>query len=807
MDSPGQAKFSDPATSVPRWAPLLEAACLFVILFLLLQHLFDRSVFVVFQARDLDRAQRLASGEAIFFGPETTGGGHLPGSFYYLLLALPLKLGLGWVGAWRLEMSMAAAGGAVLWWFMRSHFGIAAAWITLASVMTSDFMHANLLIFENSSYIPLFVVASLISLCCAFAQAPERKKGRAWILACLSCGLGVQVHFTIAFVLLAGIALQLGAARFGVRPISRKSFASGILIFAVTLLPYGCWLSLEKLSIPIGQAASSFTGESALGWIALLHLVKRLPRLYLAREYLRNALLSLVPLGAFLALGLLAIVERVDGGMARKDVETPRADFIESCSAVLLVVSIVAFVPCLFIVQRSFNRYGVVFILAASLLVGVRVGRYERSMGRSFGVPAAAGIIAFLAWDLIWFGPPGAQVLKAPAILFVGITGLLFASLVRRASPEKPPLALLLAIGVLPGLISLRCYDERVAFGRFVEGREKNLATTFGEFEAMSREIYLSTGWSYAEAKRRIFYVNIRKHASPAYIYNGLASAEGAGLRGNRSGSKRIDGFFVGRFVNDDPWRGFSSGKSWLLGQDIEATLKTGIRQGAIALGPASSQGSLLIVPYEIKDRDRFPPYFHNLGEGYAQESPMENKAPVAGSRSFRFVFNDSPSKRPIYDIRADVQLISAGRGRWEVGVGLSGEPISQASFWISPDWTQEIARPYFSYSCEGRERDIQLADSIGFTFGKNENFIEGSSFLAPYERRFRISCPKPIERLAVGYRSSVAYEGGRAGRPLIGQQRSQRLQQPLGHDFGAVGSRGRVVARRLAGDLLQPRH
>src|SRR4051812_7452942 len=48
----------------------------------------------VFQARDLDRASLLTHGQFIFFGPEVTGGGNLPGPFYYVLLAIPKLLGI-----------------------------------------------------------------------------------------------------------------------------------------------------------------------------------------------------------------------------------------------------------------------------------------------------------------------------------------------------------------------------------------------------------------------------------------------------------------------------------------------------------------------------------------------------------------------------------------------------------------------------------------------------------------------------------------------------------------------------------------
>ena len=64
----------------------------------------------VTEAESAERALDLLRGHMIFFGPEALGGGHLPGSFYYFLLALPMALGFGWVATWHLLVLLLALG-------------------------------------------------------------------------------------------------------------------------------------------------------------------------------------------------------------------------------------------------------------------------------------------------------------------------------------------------------------------------------------------------------------------------------------------------------------------------------------------------------------------------------------------------------------------------------------------------------------------------------------------------------------------------------------------------------------------------
>src|SRR5262245_26751402 len=97
----------------------------------------ERAIMLVFQVRDLARAQDILNGRPIFFGPELTGGGHLPGAFYYYLLALPLSFSLGWKGSWLLLVLCHSISVGALWFFFRTRFGLLTAVFAISAYGTA----------------------------------------------------------------------------------------------------------------------------------------------------------------------------------------------------------------------------------------------------------------------------------------------------------------------------------------------------------------------------------------------------------------------------------------------------------------------------------------------------------------------------------------------------------------------------------------------------------------------------------------------------------------------------------------------
>ena len=114
-------------------------------------------LFFSFQVRDLERAAEVAAGHWILWGPEMTGGGHLPGGLYYWLLAIPLRLGMGWKGAWVLICLLWVAASAAAGFLLARAYGSLAALLAAAYFFLPIAVLQN---FLNVSATPPFIVAA-----------------------------------------------------------------------------------------------------------------------------------------------------------------------------------------------------------------------------------------------------------------------------------------------------------------------------------------------------------------------------------------------------------------------------------------------------------------------------------------------------------------------------------------------------------------------------------------------------------------------------------------------------------------------
>jgi hypothetical protein len=265
-----------------------------------------------------------------------------------------------------------------------------------------------------------------------------------------------------------------------------------------------------------------------------------------------------------------------------------------------------------------------------------------------------------------------------------------------------------------------------------------------------ARQIHAQTGWSYAEARRRLFYVNLDPSATPAHLYRDMETRPADATAARPSGLRRIDGYFVGRDQRVPARPGSSD---WPLGEEIEETVRAGIDSGAIRLGLPASHDDLLLVPFEVAAGRNLPAALHDLSEAYSFDAVPSMPASPGMKRAV-LTFNDNPWRDPVYDIRADVGLRPTSAGRWSFRVVLSGEPLSQNEAWISPDWAQMLVRPFLLFRCGAEERRVTLAGQIGASPLR----LLGKAFVAPYELDFEASCPRDIRSISIGYESGVAY-------------------------------------------------
>lgn len=211
------------------------------------------AVFYVFQERDILRAQELLNGNFIFYGPELTGGGNLPGPFYYFLLSPSLLFGLESVGAWTWMFILLSLGGVLGWYFFRSKYNTLTAflWLILYSLALPTILLTQ--VFLNPSFSILFIVLINIYTLKAFGENSQVKRNRAFILACFFVGLAIQLHYSSLPYLFSLILLQIFAKKLKIFSVDLKKFYLGLCVFGLTLAPFLIWQFFKKFKIELGQ--------------------------------------------------------------------------------------------------------------------------------------------------------------------------------------------------------------------------------------------------------------------------------------------------------------------------------------------------------------------------------------------------------------------------------------------------------------------------------------------------------------------------------------------------------------------------
>lgn len=668
-----------------------EGTIVAVLAFFYLHPLLPFATFSIFQARDLARAEAFASGVPILFGPEMSGGGNLPGGFYYFLLSLPFRLGMDWTGSWSLLVLQNAISLGVLWIYFRKHFGLLSATCCLFFIKPS-------LNFINPSYLSLVVSLALIFLCEAFNNSvhiSERRRAASWVGFCLLCGLASQIHFTGIFLLVAGALIQVLALPMFLPRLSVRRFVLGLFVFACTLIPFFYWLVAGENGPFEFQASLPHTGKRLISWSYLLAQTRNNFHSNPAGVYLAR-IFTLFPPRFLAAICVALAISHFGKG------ESKTPDFASNCRKVILVVVVVLLGQCIFfVISPNFGRYllgySVAFLFLTAALLGELGGKMSQLTYR------------------------------------MAVAGMFLASAVLLGAGAKPP-----------------------------ANRDSSL--TIQESLEISQVVFARTGWSHSEAMARLYFLNVHNEVSLRYPYlettrrNREMVTVGA-REGTRSTFREVGGFFV-LLIGRHPGAARLPARKILLQSHPEKTLIAAIETGALKLEDPITVGRVILIPYTATDLQRTPSYFHNRGEGYFELSPQFEKPLAQGAVETTVSFNECPGREPFCEIKAAVRIGPERRGTWEAQVLLSGHTISQSSDWISPDWTQALVRPFLSYECNGEKQKFQLAESVGFN-----NLImqatQNNSFLAPFERRFRISCAGQLTNVGIGYETSVSYGKG----------------------------------------------
>lgn len=271
-----------------------------------------------YQSRDIRRAIDLyLNHRPVWHGPELSGGGFLPGPFYYVLIGLPYWLTQNLLSIYWLEYALTSLGLAVLWVFMKKKYSWQSASVFFVLFLFSPYFKQQLLDFMNPSFLFLFFFIAFI----CFLQ-----KDKWWkiVLGSLAVGLAIQIHYTAA-VLIFAFFLSVSFDRdFSVRKkiqyiltmVCCLTLVSSLYIYFVysannqTDPNYGIYVSLMRIVSGFGKFATHLRAAQLYGFIrAILEDFYVLPSLVLALLYLKKNKNERVFLGFMLFCGLVLLAK------------------------------------------------------------------------------------------------------------------------------------------------------------------------------------------------------------------------------------------------------------------------------------------------------------------------------------------------------------------------------------------------------------------------------------------------------------------------------------------------------------------
>ena len=690
--------------------------------------------FFAFQTRDLARAQGLLDGQWIFFGPETTGGGHLPGPFYYLLLAAALWIQNHWMAALKLlvGLSAAACSAGALYFFSR--FGRAAAVIWAGLFILSAPLENYLGVFLNVSYMVFFLVLAIICICESFVAPAARTRTLAFAAACVFIALSIQLHYS-ALVLIGALAfLQDFAPRFHLPRLTLRSVLSGLAVGTLPLLPFILW-----------GRTPGFSGESQDALPSLFAFLDLPPwdRINYGFIFLLHALPLALPV--FMAASIL---EWLVSGRRRLE-KTARISVVP-----LVTCAAFGVLPALYIFVAPIGlRYGLVFTVAALFLAAYWLSQPATKLRLFlFNLIGLLTILAVFSWNVFEDGLNEFHYGLHSRHLVVALLAMLALVFAQKATVRQP----LVLTSVIMTFLLAWVQNPSLWKGRLA--RHQMAVPAFAEWKRISLRICRDTGWDAQRMFDSIYFVNGHMEQDPMPIFKTVTRV--CKMEDN---ALQPAGYFVSFlvYVNERPFA------EWLLEQNIHEDIKTGVRNGDIELGKAESLGTaMILVPYWVRDQKNLPPYFHNLGVGYAESESQRflrkwvdpSGVKQIADRQYLLSWNECP-ERAAYCETGVLLRLEPGARSTKIHVDILGDSLSQSSPWITPEWTQSWTSPYIEVMC-GRRIEKFALNSVGYErqYGYNvpsySFYLSNHGLLTPLKRVFEVACA--ITEIAVGRQATT---------------------------------------------------
>ncbi len=734
----------------------IEAALIALFYFLLLAPQHQTARLYLFMERDLLRSQAVAQGSLILFGPESTGGGNLPGGLFYWIMAIGQLVRPGLESAWILIVAAFSLTLALAYTYLARIADRFVALLAALFLFEARFNKSTIMTFLNVSFLPLFCLLAIRGLTDAFSADQEKTRRRGFALAGASIAMGIQFHYSI--IMLAGIAaiLALFARKLRLQIPGRSELLAFLVFFLLPILPYLLWKAAIWAGHPFGVQPSSAVGTidgslPSLGW----QLKDNLEHTS-AMEWIRilvNKLSYFIPLalGASVLLPLVGI--KAHGAELRALLERR---WSESWFRVVCAITALSAVPALYFLLVPIGvRYGLPFAAGCSILTATLAGDLLRST-RSIkayawlNIAISSAVIALsslLLWKL-----PGISLLRWTLSPFAIVLVIAVSLQLKKSVMAGPGTKLLAAASLILSLAATGLNTSGSAFR----------APTIQQLGAIGRLIASETGWKLEEARHRVYFVNHHKEQGFRLTYPAGSERLGSPIQ---NPGERPDGYIV--IIASGPIAGTGAFVRRIEELPVPRPLKEGLRSDALRILRIRQISGATVASYRVMDLQRMPPYFHNIGYPYEPaykgqyfDKLREAEGIVAtGPDSKLYYWNDHPSRNPLFAAGVQVTRRQVAPTRWAVEAEVLGESLSQPSEWLSAAWTQAWQEPYIETTCEGRTQRLSIADSIGFDmalgerdFGMN---IANYAFLAPFVRKFEIDCPQAPVISAVGHAGS----------------------------------------------------
>ena len=690
-----------------------------ILLLLPFDALFERTIFYMFQSRDLARGLALSQGQWIFFGPELTGGGNLPGPLYYILLALCQKVDPSWVFAWKTMIALSLTAIGLGWFFLRRGLSedIADVWLGL-SVLSLPLLY-NLQFFLNSSFSPVFVLLSIFLACEAYVAKDPRS--RKWLFAssCFSVGLAIQFHYSSLTVLLGACLLQLIAPSLQLQRLSRRDFLFGLFMFCFPLWPFLTWKVCGFLGYSFGTpAAFSIPGRGALSTLASVSFGS----IWITAKAVLFYLFINIPAPLLILLALKSAQPH-----------SPR-------SRALLPLIAVTFIPFSYVFLSPIGiRYNIPFFLALNIYCCFALQRLvrEQRVLKIFNGLSAILVGSLLLRFLIFYP----QVFQDPLLLgFAGLTLSLTALVLIKGyfrSPTHKAGTMALALSLLLTFTQMATARNTIFTGPHA------VRANVGVWKNIWKTIREQTGWSLEVAIERMYMVNNHIDGDPRPIF----SISSPSLTKKKS-LDEPDGILV-----DTSSKSLSGFPRSLRSFALDQNLKDALREGNIRfLAPYSERP--LIVPFLVLSETEVPRHFHNVSGGYDLQFPDRQILTEASERDVRrveagrylFRWNFCPRRESIcfFGVLMD---ITPGNSSYSIKARLFGLPISQASPWILPEYTLLLKKPYVTVTCGSTVHKTTLIESVGLN--RTNDYLDplwkfiyaNNSIVAPLLRSWSVPC------------------------------------------------------------------